>query len=132
MVNTIKYIIIHIMVYTVVYSMIYTMVHIMHLWYISCTLKGPQQRPTKCCGPIRFSNTRTALFCRGYCTSRVPRVPQIAGAAGHSLQPSSRSNVVACSTSMQSGGTQSASHMDPQRVATYTEWNLVQQREYRH
>jgi hypothetical protein len=37
----------------------------------------------------------------GIWTSRVPRAPQTAGAASHSLQPSSQSDVVACSTSMQ-------------------------------
>jgi hypothetical protein len=58
--------------------------------------------------------------------------PQTAGAAGHSLQLSSQSYFVACSTSMQSGGPQSACPMDPQRVATYTGGELVQQSEYRH
>ena len=79
----------------------------------------------ECCGPFRCFTLRTALFCQAYWTSRVPRAPRTAGAAGHNLQPSSRSDVVAYSTSMQPGGPQSACHMDPQRRATYTGGNLL-------
>ena len=109
---------VHNILYTMLYTFIYNMIYI-----IPCA---------GCCGPSRSSIRRTALFCWAYWTLRAPTTQLTAGAAVHSLQPSSQSDVAACSTSMHPGGPQSAYHMDPQLVAIYIGGNLFQQHEYRH
>jgi hypothetical protein len=131
MVYTIIYIMVYIMVYTMIYTMAYT---------ISCTFsiyhapekvlsKGPQTE--NAVGLFDFPPGGLSCFVGHIGLQEFPRAllsstdSWCSRSQPLAVKPKRRCHVVACSTSMQSGGPQSACHTDAQRVANYPGGNLA-------